>query len=116
MREVAAPRVPRTVNNITTANVAGPRTQRWFGDVAVVDWISYAVAIAPADVNLTVYSYAGRLSLGLVAPPRPCPTRPPSWPACRGRSTSCSAVTSSSTASEESRSRPSRNLSSHPPA
>jgi diacylglycerol O-acyltransferase / wax synthase len=73
LRAAFAPVAPRVVNNITTANVAGPRTRRWFGDVAVVDWISYAVAVAPADVNLTAYSYNGRLSIGLVATPEAMP-------------------------------------------
>ena len=73
LRAVFAPVVPKVVNNITTANVAGPRKQRWFGDVAVVDWVSYAVAVAPADVNLTAYSYDGRLVLGLVATPEAMP-------------------------------------------
>ncbi len=73
LRAVFAPYAPRIVNNITTANVAGPQHLRWFGDVAVVDWISYAVAVAPADVNLTAYSYNGRLSIGLVATPEAMP-------------------------------------------
>lgn len=73
VRQLLAPHVPKVVNNITTANVAGPRSIRWFGDVAVTDWISYAVAVAPADVNLTAYSYAGRLSIGLVATPESMP-------------------------------------------
>lgn len=73
VRQLLAPYVPKVVNNITTANVAGPRHTRWFGDVAVADWISYAVAVAPADVNLTAYSYAGRLSIGLVATPESMP-------------------------------------------
>jgi WS/DGAT/MGAT family acyltransferase len=73
LRAVFAPHVPKVVNNITTANVGGPQHLRWFGDVAVVDWISYAVAVAPADVNLTAYSYNGRLSIGLVATPEAMP-------------------------------------------
>jgi diacylglycerol O-acyltransferase len=73
LRAAFAPHVPKVVNNITTANVAGPQHLRWFGDVAVVDWISYAVAVAPADVNLTAYSYNGRLSIGLVATPETMP-------------------------------------------
>jgi hypothetical protein len=73
LRAAFAPYAPKVVNNITTANVAGPQHLRWFGDVAVVDWISYAVAVAPADVNLTAYSYNGRLSIGLVATPEAMP-------------------------------------------
>ncbi|MCD2146657.1 WS/DGAT domain-containing protein [Gordonia paraffinivorans] len=72
-RSVAADLMPVVMNNITTANLPGPRTTRWAGDVEVVDWISFALAIAPADVNLTTYSYAGRLSMGLIATPESMP-------------------------------------------
>ena len=61
------------MNNITTANMPGPRETRWIGDIEVVDWISFALAIAPADVNLTAYSYAGRISMGLIATPESMP-------------------------------------------
>ena len=64
---------PRVVNHVTTANVAGPRATRWLGDVEVVDWFSFAVAVAPANVNLTVYSYAGRMNMGLVSTPEALP-------------------------------------------
>ena len=73
LRAGFAPYAPRVVNNITTANVVGPKVRRWFGDVEVVDWISFAVAVAPADVNLTAYSYDGRLAIGLVATPESMP-------------------------------------------
>lgn len=72
-RTAAAPWVPRVVNNITTANMPGPRETRWIGDVEVVSWVSFALAIAPADVNLTTYSYAGRLSMGLITTPESMP-------------------------------------------
>ncbi len=72
-RGLAANRAPLVMNNITTANMPGPRTTRWIGDIEVVDWISFALAIAPADVNLTTYSYAGRLSMGLIATPESMP-------------------------------------------
>lgn len=72
-RSLAAHRMPRVMNNITTANMPGPRQTRWIGDIEVVDWISYALAIAPADVNLTAYSYAGRLTMGLITTPESMP-------------------------------------------
>ncbi|WP_238421390.1 wax ester/triacylglycerol synthase domain-containing protein [Gordonia sp. 'Campus'] len=72
-RGLAAHRVPLVMNNITTANLPGPRTRRWVGDIEVVEWISFALAIAPADVNLTTYSYAGTLSMGLIATPESMP-------------------------------------------
>lgn len=61
--------LPRTVNNVTTANVVGPRETRWFGDVEVSDWISFAVTVPPSNFNLTVYSYAGSMSMGLITAP-----------------------------------------------
>ena len=70
--QAAAPVVPRVVNNITTANLPG-RARRWVGQIEVVDWISFALAIAPADVNLTAYSYAGRISMGLITTPESMP-------------------------------------------
>lgn len=73
LRSVFAPLTPVVVNHITTANVAGPDHTRWIGDVRVAGWISYAVAIAPADVNLTMYSYDGTVCLGLVATPQSMP-------------------------------------------
>ncbi|WP_240498349.1 wax ester/triacylglycerol synthase domain-containing protein [Williamsia sp. 1135] len=63
-RPIAAPIAPRVMNNVTTANMPGPRRPRWVGDIKVESWTSFALAIAPADVNLTAYSYAGVLSLG----------------------------------------------------
>ncbi|MDL9937846.1 wax ester/triacylglycerol synthase family O-acyltransferase [Gordonia sp. ABSL1-1] len=72
-RSLAAHRAPLVMNNITTANMPGPRTTRWVGDIEIVDWISFALAIAPADVNLTAYSYAGRISFGLIATPESMP-------------------------------------------
>ena len=64
---------PRVLNHITTANVPGPDHLRWLGDVPVVEWISFAVAVAPADVNFTAYTYAGRFTIGLVATPESMP-------------------------------------------
>jgi WS/DGAT/MGAT family acyltransferase len=68
-RHLFANRWPTIVNHVTTANVAGPSHTRWAGDVEIVDWISFAVVVAPANVNITTYSYAGRMSTGLVTVP-----------------------------------------------
>ncbi len=72
-RAAFADLTPGVTNHITTANVPGPARPRWFGDVEVVDWISFSLAIAPADVNLTAYSYAGRMTIGLVVTPESMP-------------------------------------------
>ncbi len=72
-RAAFADLTPGVTNHITTANVPGPREPRWFGDVEVIDWISFSLAIAPADVNLTAYSYAGRMTIGLVVTPESMP-------------------------------------------
>jgi hypothetical protein len=59
--------------HIQTANVPGPARTRWLGDVEVVEWFSFAMTVAPANINLTVYSYDGRLNMGLVATPEAMP-------------------------------------------
>jgi diacylglycerol O-acyltransferase len=64
---------PLVGNQITLANVPGPTSPRRFGDVEVVDWISFAIAIAPALISLTAYSYNGRMSLGLIVAPEAMP-------------------------------------------
>src|SRR5207245_381686 len=69
IRRFAANRVNMVGTHIQTANVPGPSSTRWLGDVEVVDWFSFAMTVAPANVNLTAYSYDGRLNLGLVATP-----------------------------------------------
>jgi WS/DGAT/MGAT family acyltransferase len=68
-RPIAAPIAPLVMNHITTANMPGPKEHRWIGNVKVEQWTSFALAIAPADVNLTAYSYAGQLSMGLITTP-----------------------------------------------
>ena len=60
-------------SHVVTANVPGPRANRWLGSIEVVDWFSFAVAIAPASVNITVHSYAGRMNVGLIADPAALP-------------------------------------------
>ena len=62
-------RWPKIVNHVTTANVAGPGQRRWIGNLEVVDWISFAVTVAPSNCNVTVYSYAGSMCIGMVTPP-----------------------------------------------
>jgi WS/DGAT/MGAT family acyltransferase len=62
-----------TPGHLVTANVPGASSQRWIGDVAVEDWFSIAVAINPANVNLTVHSYDGRMNIGLVVDPAAMP-------------------------------------------
>jgi WS/DGAT/MGAT family acyltransferase len=63
-------------SHIVTANVPGAKGPRWFGDIEVVDWFSFAIAVNPANINLTVHSYDGRMNVGLVADPAalPCPS------------------------------------------
>ncbi len=65
--------IPRVSNHITTANVRGPAETRWIGDHEVVDWISFSLAVAPADLNLTGYSYAGAFRVGFVSTPESMP-------------------------------------------
>ena len=65
--------IPRVSNHITTANVRGPATARWIGDHEVVDWVSFSLAVAPADLNLTGYSYDGQFRIGFVCTPESMP-------------------------------------------
>ena len=68
-----ADRSPWIVNHLTTGNVAGPSSRRWLGDIEVVDWYSFALALNPANVNVTVHSYDGRMNFGLVTTPEAMP-------------------------------------------
>lgn len=56
-------------SHVVTANVPGPAQRRWLGDIEVVDWFSFAVAVKPASVNITVHSYDGRMNVGIIADP-----------------------------------------------
>ncbi|WP_436796157.1 wax ester/triacylglycerol synthase domain-containing protein [Actinospongicola halichondriae] len=62
-------RIPTMVANVVMANVPGSPTTRWIGDVEVVDFVSYAVLVQPIGVNVTVYSYDGRMNIGLLTAP-----------------------------------------------
>lgn len=59
--------------HLLTAYVSGPRSERWLGDVRVAGWTSFAVSIAPTDVSITAYTYAGRLWLGVITTPESMP-------------------------------------------
>jgi WS/DGAT/MGAT family acyltransferase len=67
----------RNIAHVMTANVPGPRERRWAGDVEVVDFYSLAVLVPPIGLNMTVYSYAGALNIGLLTAPEvhPDPAR-----------------------------------------
>ena len=73
MRRLLTRRTNITPGHFVTANVPGAATQRWFGDIAVEDWFSFAVVIHPANINLTVHSYDGRMNIGLVVDPAAMP-------------------------------------------
>ncbi|MCW2545632.1 MAG: acyltransferase-like protein superfamily, partial [Mycobacterium sp.] len=59
----------RNIAHVMTANVPGPKEHRWAGDVEVVDFFSLAVLVPPIGLNMTVYSYAGALNIGLLTAP-----------------------------------------------
>ena len=59
--------------HVLTAYVGGPRTTRWLGDVKVSAWTSIAIAVTPANVSFTAYTYGDRISLGLVSTPEAMP-------------------------------------------
>jgi diacylglycerol O-acyltransferase len=66
-RRVTTRRSDMSPGDVVTANVPGPARRRWLGDIEVVDWFSFAVAVHPASVNVTVHSYDGRMNVGVVA-------------------------------------------------
>ena len=66
---VFAYRIPTMVANVVMANVPLSPTTRWAGDVEVVDFLSYAVLVQPIGINVTVYSYDGRMNIGLLTAP-----------------------------------------------
>jgi diacylglycerol O-acyltransferase len=59
----------RNIAHVMTANVPGPKEHRWAGDVEVADFFSLAVLVPPIGLNMTVYSYAGALNIGLLTAP-----------------------------------------------
>jgi WS/DGAT/MGAT family acyltransferase len=59
----------RNIAHVMTANVPGPRERRWAGDVEVADFYSLAVLVPPIGLNMTAYSYAGALNIGLLTAP-----------------------------------------------
>jgi WS/DGAT/MGAT family acyltransferase len=60
-------------SHVVTANVPGPQQRRWFGDIEVVDWFSFAIAVKPCGINITVHSYDGRMNVGIIADPASLP-------------------------------------------
>jgi hypothetical protein len=72
-RRLLERRTSLTPSHLVTANVAGPKQPRWLGDIEVVDWFSFANAVSPAAVNLTVHSYDGRMNVGILADPAALP-------------------------------------------
>jgi diacylglycerol O-acyltransferase len=73
IRRVTDDRIRTVPTHITTANVRGPASTRWLGDVEVVDWLSYSITMSPCQLSLTAYSYGDRLNLGLVVVPEAMP-------------------------------------------
>lgn len=73
LREVTMHRIKNVPAHLNTANLAGPDHVRWLGDVPVVDWVSFAVAVSPSDLNLTGYSYDGRFTIGFICTPESMP-------------------------------------------
>ena len=73
LRELTMHRIKNVPSHVNTANLAGPDHVRWLGDLPVVDWVSFAVAVSPSDLNLTGYSYNGRFTIGFICTPESMP-------------------------------------------
>ena len=55
--------------HLVTANVRGPATRRWLGDCEVVEFYSLVSLQPPLAVNITTYSYAGEMRVGVMTIP-----------------------------------------------
>lgn len=64
---------PITPVHVLTAYVSGPDSVRWLGDVEAVSFYSYAISLAPTDLSITAYRYAGQLWIGAVVTPEAMP-------------------------------------------
>jgi diacylglycerol O-acyltransferase len=64
---------PFTPVHVLSAYVSGPTTARWLGDVAATGFLSYAISVAPTDLSITAYRYAGQLWMGVVVTPEAMP-------------------------------------------
>ena len=59
-------RSPKVFANIVTANVAGPPRERWVGRARIVEWLSVAILQGSSGPNVTMYSYDGAVSVGVL--------------------------------------------------
>ena len=66
--QLAGYRIPSTAH-VVTANVPGPATERWIGQVRVADWRSFAILVPPIGLNVTLHGYADRLNIGILTAP-----------------------------------------------
>ncbi len=65
-----APRFKRPPINMVLSNVRGPEEERYVGTARLVELYSVGPLVEPVGVNLTVWSYAGRLYFSLLSTPR----------------------------------------------
>jgi diacylglycerol O-acyltransferase len=63
------PRLPTPAINVVISNVPGPREPSWFAGARMDELYSLSVLTEGAGLNLTAWSYADRLSIGLVSCP-----------------------------------------------
>jgi WS/DGAT/MGAT family acyltransferase len=68
-KEFSAEKLELVTSHVTTGNVPGPSRMRYAGPVAVVDLMSFVFTMHPSNLNVTAYSYAGHLSIGLTSSP-----------------------------------------------
>ena len=63
------PRLPRPAINVVISNVPGPPEPSWFAGAKMDELYSLSVLTEGAGLNLTAWSYAGCLYVGLVSCP-----------------------------------------------
>ena len=62
-------RVDRGVANLVAANVPGPASVRYVGDVAVAEFYSFAIVVLNAGLNVTAYRYDSAMRVGVLVAP-----------------------------------------------
>lgn len=67
--ELLAYHVWRTTGHLAVANVPGPATTRYVGDVRISALYSFAINVLNSGMNITVYRYGEAMNVGILVAP-----------------------------------------------
>jgi diacylglycerol O-acyltransferase len=67
--KLLAYRVDKGMANLAAANVPGPASVRYVGDVAVAEFYSFAIVVLNAGMNVTAYRYDSAMRVGVLVAP-----------------------------------------------